>query len=219
LGLLDCASEGPRFKIKTRDDHCEVGIYGAPPDTPPSDELLSESDRQLQRSLGSGCRRRRGPDPSYGCHGLTLVAKLGWVGFIRSWEPDLILPIRYRHRKEAERARRAAHLVDAEIENILRGNSYALRDDLRLGASVSLGDLDVEVGDIAVYRKYYDADEAWHIRHSGIVVAVKRMREDGPVKDIEVHSKFGHLGEYIHPFRLVPATYGDLVQIWSDRNV
>ena len=212
------ASETPRFKIKTRDDRHEVGIYGAAPDTPPSDALLLESDRQLQRSLGRACKRRRGPDPGYGCHGLTFVGKLGWVGFVKSWEAGLVLPIGYRHREEAERARRAAHLVDAEIESILRGNSYALKHQIRR-SSFRLGQVDVEVGDIAVYREYYDADEAWHIRHSGIVVAVKRMGEDGSVEDIEVHSKFGDLGEYIHPFRSVPPVYGDLVEIWSDRNV
>ena len=67
---------------------------------------------------------------------------------------------------------------------------------------------DVSVGDVILYLQT-------GIEHSGIVIRL----EDRPPAQMWVLSKFGELGEYVHPYREVPEVYGHTIEIWTDRTV
>lgn len=66
-------------------------------------------------------------------------------------------------------------------------------------------------GDIVVYRKN------GRITHSGVIVSkrlVLREQDD----ELLVLSQWGYDGEYLHAANTVPSEYGELSEIWSERN-
>ncbi len=150
--------------------------------------------------------RRRGPDPSYNCHGMTFVSKLGWIG---SWPVPQPYELPMRPYLEAADP-------DEDIMRMLRGNGYVCRESMPNIDSFDVpATLDVGVGDVILYKSI--ASELAQINHSGIVVAVEEDYNTGRLSDIKVLSKFGCAGEYVHPYRHVPPGVGPTVEIWSDR--
>ncbi len=67
-------------------------------------------------------------------------------------------------------------------------------------------------GDVVVYRRKSE------VSHVGLIIAVEPRIADGS-REILVLSKWGAVGEYIHPVNDVPVLLGDPVEYWSERRL
>lgn len=201
-----CSNPNVRCLIQTKAGN-HLPVLKGSPSTRWTDHMARELEK---KNLG---RKRRGPDSSYNCHGLTLVAKLGWFGTRRCSSPSQIIqgnvePV------EAENA-------DQHILQLLTENSYH-RSTSRANIleDEPLRPPEVEVGDVVLYVARGQGPN--RIDHSGIVVYVPQPPYAGttPATDpVRVLSKFGRAGEYVHPYQQIPDTYGRGVEVWTDREV
>jgi len=196
------AGDDVRFVVRTRSG-AEVAVMAGPSVT----ELSYGQRQQLERESPSRGRRRRGPDLTYNCHGMTFVNRMGWVGAQRA--PRLVLP---------SLRSPAAKDPDSDVLAMLTGNGYCCT------CRVPNYQVDpmprrpaVDLGDVILYRNRAQP-EGHQIGHSGIVVAVEEGgAAGGGIDDIKVLSKMGMAGEYLHSYRDAPEVYGRTIEIWSDR--
>jgi len=84
-----------------------------------------------------------------------------------------------------------------------------LRDD---GYRQLAGPEQAEIGDLVIYR-----DGANEVSHVGIVVRKKVLVPGQQEEPLEVVSKWGADGEYIHDMSYVPKLLGKPVEFWTDR--
>jgi hypothetical protein len=84
-----------------------------------------------------------------------------------------------------------------------------LRDD---GYRQLAGPEKAEIGDLVIYR-----DGANDVSHVGIVVRKKVLIPGQQEEPLEVVSKWGADGEYVHDMSYVPELLGKPVEFWTDR--
>jgi len=70
----------------------------------------------------------------------------------------------------------------------------------------------IDIGDLVTYHDNADGG----VTHIGIIMAHQRM-PDGGQHAIEVMSKWGAAGEYLHKLEDVPDDYGEAAHFWTDR--
>lgn len=95
--------------------------------------------------------------------------------------------------------RRTAVDID-DLEVILREDGYRLINPPP----------DAEVGDVVVYK---DRNQATHV---GMLYRVELLPTLGEYR-VEVLSKWGFVGEYVHRLQDVPAVYGEPAEYWTHR--
>ena len=87
-----------------------------------------------------------------------------------------------------------------------------LNDILKHDEYKRVYEIDVELGDIVVYRDQDRSD----IRHVGIIADKRLVLAEGRW-DLSVMSKWGEQGEYYHHIDDVPEVYGEVSEYWTDR--
>jgi hypothetical protein len=86
------------------------------------------------------------------------------------------------------------------LERILKEDNYRKLDSIRAA----------EIGDVAVYK---NDGEAVHV---GIVIEIERNLENA-TRTLVILSQWGQDGEWIHPQDCVPALFGQISEVWTDR--
>jgi len=196
------ATDEDFFCIRARDG-TQVRIYYGEGPVPPGRAEIAQAELRLSRM--PSFVRRRGPDLTYNCHGLTLGAKLGWLGEDRRPDgaPRLALPVTYQSPPQLLPGQ-------TDVVALLRGNGYRRSYADHLNLPIPAG-VDIGRGDIVVYSSEYGGVR--EIKHSAVVVEVR----DSP-RIIRVLSKCGAYGEYEHNHSCVPPEYGSYFEVYSDRS-
>lgn len=97
-------------------------------------------------------------------------------------------------------ASRRTWVEPEEIRKILADDGYR-----------QIADTSACVGDVVLYT-----DDQGNLVHVGLVASVDIV---GSVRTINVMSKWGRDGEYIHPVQAVPHLCGRPSEFWTDRKV
>ena len=191
------------FTIKTKKE-TDIPIFRALP-LPEDKQAPIE---EICRTLFGKENERRKSDPSYNCHGLTFIGKLGWIHPQRVVESSLILPARL--------------FIDQQRTDIEVIDIFLTENGYRRSARINnirqyefKGNEDIQLGDIAVYKLSL-GESRETVSHTGIVV--KLAENNGKIDGFKVLSKLGPCGEYVHPYNIYDEGFGTILEIWTDRD-
>ncbi len=184
-------AETELFTIVTRNGE-SIPVYGKSALKP--NALIAAKEIE---GLGGDSRLtlRRGPDASYNCHGLAFVSKLGCICMR---EDQYLIEV------QGESAPSVPDNVDDHVRFLLSNGGFRRTRTINRDAEGVSPTDDIDQGDVAIYKRLD------RIQHSAIV-----WRAELPY--VQLLSKLGDAGEYLHRPEDAPKAYGSTVEFWTDR--